>query len=154
MNCEMARELMLEADLADLSPAGTSDLARHLRDCAACGARAERIVANTRSLAVSVRAMRPSVDLGEAQERAAAAAGAIRARQRMWRRARLVTPLALAAGIGALLLLDGRHSGPETPAVPPAPFAALSAFDVETPAGANVAVFRTDNPQIVVIWYF
>lgn len=154
MNCEMAWELMLEADLRDLSPTSVSELGQHLRDCPACRARAERIVADSRALAAVVGAMRPTVDISEVRIRAAAAARSIQDKRRVWRRASLVTPLALAAGIGALLLIGDENGG----SVPPTPRSAApateAALDVETPAGTNVAVFRSDNPQIVVIWYF
>lgn len=154
MNCEIARELMLEADLSDLSGTGQPELARHLRDCPACRARAERIVTDSRALAAAVEAMRPAVEVAEAGKRAVAMAGAIQARRRVWRRASLVTPLALAAGIGALLFLGDGNGRPVQPSTEPVAGVAAPALDIEAPAGASVAVFRTDNPNIVVIWYF
>lgn len=154
MNCEIARELMLEADLSDLSGSGQTELAGHLRDCPACRARAERIFADSRTLAATVEAMGPAVEMAEARKRAAAAGGAIRFRQRVWRRASLVTSFALAAGIGALLFLGDGNGRSVQPSTEPVASVAAPALDVEAPAGASVAVFRTDNPNIVVIWYF
>jgi hypothetical protein len=72
----------------------------------------------------------------------------------VWRRAGLVTPLALAAGIGALLLLGDGNGRPASPSTAPVTGVAVPALEVEAPAGSSVAVFRTDNPNIVVIWYF
>jgi hypothetical protein len=76
-----------------------------------------------------------------------------------WRRHpwRWTVPLAAAAGVGALLLVVTRPAGPP-PLVEDRP-ADLSrrgtgGVSVRAPAGRNVAVFQTDNPDIVVIWFY
>ena len=75
MTCEATREALLVADLDELAAEGSSEVAVHLRGCAACRHDAERILALT-------------VGLG----------GTVRRRQRR-RIAAAILPLAAAAGV-------------------------------------------------------
>jgi hypothetical protein len=65
-----------------------------------------------------------------------------------------MAPLALAAGLAILLV--ARPWQPRLPrggtGSPPAP--AAPGLDVQGPPGRTVAIFQTDNPDIVVIWSF
>jgi hypothetical protein len=145
MNCVAAREMMLVADLAELEGTTESDLGRHVRGCADCAAAAQRILAAEQELGRAMRNVAPRRAADEAIRRARD--GAPRTRW-VWRAA----PLAAAAALAAVLLWHRPlvdHVLPST--MPPALDARLA---VEAPPGRSVAVFRTDNPDIVVIWFF
>jgi predicted anti-sigma-YlaC factor YlaD len=139
-SCVEARDALLVADLADLDGSREGPLAAHLASCPACRAlaatgalRAERSVEPRRSPEAAARMAR--VEAGRVR----------RARRARW----ALAPVLAAAGLAALLLVRG---GPESGRplaarpVPPPPL-------VES-AAANVAVFTTDNPTIVVVWQF
>ncbi len=57
MNCQAARELMLEVDLSEL--VGTGTLARHIESCAPCRIRAQAITSGYRDLDEALYALRP-----------------------------------------------------------------------------------------------
>lgn len=143
MNCESAIDLMLEADLPELRGEGDAGLARHIHTCAGCRAKAGVMLAGQDALAET---------LNHASARAPAP-GAIRlARDRSRRRPwRVALPLALAAGIGALLVF---RQPSQLPQMLPPVRGANARLDVRVPAGRAVAVFQTDNPNIFVIWSF
>ena len=145
MRCAEARERMLEAERTDLSGATESELNLHLRECARCRRAANRILEAERELWGALAAATPGHGADEA-------VGLVRRRARrrrwMWRAA----PLAAAAVLAIVWL--GRPARLEQPALSPTPPAVGSGIAVEAPPGKSVAVFRTDNPEIVVIWFF
>lgn len=142
MTCATARDLMLEAERADLEGATDSELSRHVRTCAGCRAAAARILDAERALGDAFAAMTPRRRAEDAVAEAAQRAGR---RHWAWRAA----PLAAAAALAALLLAR------REPAVPPlSPLPTAAAIEVQPPPGRTVAVFHTDNPDIVVIWFF
>jgi anti-sigma factor RsiW len=143
MNCAAARDLMLEADRAELEGRSQSELAAHLRDCAACRAATARILDAEQALrhALAGATARRSVD------EVVRAAGRTR-RRWVWR----VAPLAAAAAVVAVLV--GRREQFEQVLPPPTRLAAYTDIAVEAPPGRSVAVFKTENPDIVVIWFF
>ena len=144
-SCVEARDALLVADLAELEARGEGSLAAHLASCPACRALADRVLAATDALRAE-RAVRPR----RSPEAAATLARAEASRVRSARRARwALAPVLAAAGLAAVLLVRG---GPE-------PGRPLAARPVPPPplvesAAANVAVFTTDNPTIVVVWQF
>lgn len=169
MTCEEARRILLDAELEALE--GTSDdrLGQHLRDCAACRGSARAILAHADELrdaidlsvgahasaAAAARAARRALDerIGESPPLAARRARARRVA------IRTVPPLLAAAALAALLfgvvpgvrspLADTPVPGfyvPE-PRVPDRPV-----VNVTTRGG--VAVMRTTDPLITVVWNF
>jgi hypothetical protein len=58
MSCAAMLDQILEADLELLTGAGDSDVARHVRECARCGAIALQIVGDTRLLGVAAADVR------------------------------------------------------------------------------------------------
>lgn len=148
MNCEIARDQMLEADLTELRGEGDGVLAQHLRGCPECQKRARRILEQTASFEAALERMGPRVSPAEAIRRARAAP---RAPLRRWA---VAVPLALAASLAVLLL--GRHRTGQTSArgITSPTMLAGAPLDVQVPAGRAVTVFQTDNPNIVVIWSF
>jgi len=80
------------------------------------------------------------------------AVGLVRRRAQRRRWAWRVAPLA-AAAVLAVALIARREQVQQTP--PPASAPPIrSGLAVEGPPGRSVAVFQTDNPDIVVIWFF
>ncbi len=147
MNCEMARNQMLEADLSELGGEGDGALAQHLRACAQCRERARRILEQTAALKGALERLAPRVSPEGIQRGQPTPTTQLR-------RWAVTVPLALAAGLAVLLL--SRPRGMPAPARSLASPAALAAapLDVQVPPGRAVTVFQTDNPNIVVIWSF
>lgn len=148
MNCELARDRLLEADLTELHGEGGSALARHLRGCSACRNRARRILDQTAALRATLERATPRTAAAQATWRDR---GARRASFRRWA---VAVPLALAASLAVLVF--SRHQTGQTPASGVASPMALAPapLDVQVPPGQTVTVFQTDNPNIVVIWSF
>jgi hypothetical protein len=63
-------------------------------------------------------------------------------------------PLAAAAGIVALVVTRPPEPPPEDHRPPDIATHEVGGVSVRAPAGRNVAVFQTDNPDIVVIWFY
>jgi len=59
-------------------------------------------------------------------------------------------PLAAAAGLAGLILTR-RHPIELVPPASPTPSPRIA---VTAPPGRSVAVLQTDNPDVVVIWFF
>jgi anti-sigma factor RsiW len=145
MNCRTARSLLLTAELADLEGRGDSDLSQHLRSCAPCRALAEEIL---RAMGELRHAL--DVDDGGVQP----ARRAIPLAQHRRTRARLLgrlVPLAAAAGLAGLLLV---RRGPPAVPIPLRAPAAIHDVSATAPPGYSLAVLHTDDPNIVVIWFF
>lgn len=144
MTCLDARAALLEADLEELRGTADTPLALHLRDCPDCRAAAERIVRVEDAMGRRLGALAPRRGIA----RAPAAAPR---RRRPWRWA---APLAAAAGIVALVVTRAPEPRPEDHGPPDLATHEVGGVSVRAPAGRNVAVFQTDNPDIVVIWFY
>lgn len=149
MDCTTAHELMLEADPQDLRDGSDSELGRHLATCADCRATARRIDAAETALRRAVSGQRPRRDIARVIATARAEGAHRTALRRRWQR---WMPLAAAAGLVALVWIGRRESVRVTAALPEP--SGTAAVTVEAPAGRNVAVLETPNPDIVVIWFF
>jgi len=147
MDCERARSLLLEADIPDLLGESDSELARHLRTCAACRHAADGIRRAELGLAAWLSRAAPRTEDSLA---IAGAAAALR-RRAARRRAGAVGGLA-AAVLGGLLLLSRRSEPPGAALTAPEARAAAS-FSVTAPPGREMIVLHTANPKIVVVWY-
>ena len=150
MNCSEARARILEADLADLRGEIASDLSRHLDSCGRCRLAAQRILQEETNLGDMLAAVRPHISAEVASKRAQGEAH-LRRRRRIWYG---LAPALAAAGFAGILLVGNGVPTPGTLAgsvlmaqqeLPPI---------VETASGQQVAVFETDNPNIVVVWSF
>ncbi len=144
MTCAEARERMLEAERTDLSGATESELSLHLRGCARCRRAANRILEAERELWGALAAATPVRGTEEA-------VGTVRRRAQRRRWVWRVAPLAAAAGLAVALLARREQVQQSLPPKAPPTRAGLA---VEGPPGRSVAVFQTDNPDIVVIWFF
>ena len=152
MNCSEARELMLEADVAELEGLRDSPLSGHIRQCADCGAVALGILVQQQELNRALRAERPQTSVEVALARANARAIGARRRRKMWQ---AVVPLATAAGLAGIVVYGStRNPVPDSVWRAPEQAAALG-LDIETPPGKNVAIFEiADRPDIVVVWFY
>ena len=120
-NCTAIRELMLEAELEELRGIGESDVAEHIRGCAACASRAQAILRSYGQLDAALTTM-------STQSEAATVIPLQRRRRLRW----IPLPLA-AAAVVALLMMPGQEETlpnmdavarmmiKETPVVSPAP---------------------------------
>jgi len=149
MDCRAVRDALLEADLAELRGAGDSTLSRHLAACSACRAAAARILEDQAALLAALQAPAPRREIAWAIGAARAEAGRRSARRRAWQR---WVPLAAAAGLGAIIWIARRE--PQHPSAARVEPISPPGLMVEAPAGRNVAVLETGNPDIVVIWFF
>ena len=145
MTCVEARGQILEADRNDLAGATDSELSLHLRGCAGCRTAADRILEAERELG---RALAGAAPRRAADEAVLTATRRGVRRRWVWRAA----PLAAAALFAAVLL--GRRRAVEQ--ARPSARRPLAPADiaVEAPLGGSVGVFRTDNPDVVIIWFF
>jgi hypothetical protein len=154
MSCRDIRQAMLEADPAELTQAQNSPLARHLLDCSRCREAASAILEAEHALAAELQRLVPEPDLDFViREGSAAGVEGIgplgKGRLSAIRKTTLL-PLALAAGLAALLLL-------REPSLPGAPFTPpdrSAAFEVEPSPDQNVMVLATKDPTITVVWLF
>lgn len=151
MNCDRARAKMLTAHPAELGGDRDGDLAGHLRECGACRARAELLLAAQRELHAAIVSEAGADEAPPVH----ALVMAVERRRRNARRAWRWTPLAAAAaGFAGLLLMRG-NPAPEGRAFPPAPrVEAAHGVTVTAPPGRNVAVLQSQRSDIVVIWFF
>ena len=140
MNCQAAHDAMLEAELEELRGIGGSELVAHLRECAACRARAGAIVDGYASLDVGLRALQP----------AQAGARVTPIGRRRTRYAWLPLPLAAAAVLALLLARPAsgplpdvhalaRHISPEQPLV-------------QTRAGQQAVVLIRND--MTIVWLY
>lgn len=165
--CVVHRERLLEASPTELrrtlarvraadsraeGVGGDIDSARfetHLASCPRCLAAAERVAEGLDALDVALDDRSSGVDPVAILERARATAG--KGRSPWARSGRLAAALLAAAAVALVFLRPPSGPSPH----PPTTFAARTAGpDVEAPAGRNVAVLATDNPDITVLWIF
>lgn len=147
MDCPTARDLLLEADPAELRGEGDSPLAAHLRDCAACRARAQAILAGEAELDAALRSL--------AAARTGTRVIALWPRHGLARRVgTIAVPLAAAAAAAGVVLLRPAPAGekpgvttekiaralfPRQPVVRPGP-------------GRSAMVLQTRDPGVTVVW--
>jgi hypothetical protein len=155
MNCADARDLLLEADLSELRGETETDLSRHIRSCARCRVAAEEIATEEGMLARALSDAGPRIGVEEALQRAAAEAhsrGKVLPfpRRRVWG----LVPIAAAAAAAAVLFTRNGGQLPGEPIDLAAARDAAPVPTVEASPGQSVAVFDTENPNIVVVWIF
>jgi len=142
---------LLEAEPEELSGAGTTPLARHVRGCERCALSARRILGANAGLEAALNAAAAPVvldlDALIAEARVAGVSGEPALPRHAWRK---WATLAAAATVVGLLLFPTRD--PSLPGVPLEASAAPAALEI--PAGRDVAVIATDNPDITVLWFF
>lgn len=146
MTCAVAREWMLEAERADLAGATASELSAHIAGCAACRHAAREILAAERELEDILAKAAPRLGVEGIPQ--------VAARQTRRRRLAWTAPLAAAAVVAAVLVARRPPLEPPTTLAGPVAAQPAAGFAVEAPPGRTIAVFQTDNPDIVVVWFF
>lgn len=153
IECKTALERLLEADPAELSGGGESELAVHLRECDRCTAIAARLLAGQQELAGALGELGPLTGVENALRKARARSRQIARRRNAWRAAApLAAAAAVAAAVAAVLLVgspNGRMPGEivslPAPRVEPV---------VEMAVAQNVMVFETEDQSARVIWFY
>lgn len=163
MNCEAARDLLLEASPEELQSEDDSELARHLAECPGCRRLARAFLEGQAALdreIDSLSRMRSDEEtLLAVRRRLAGGAvgdGDSRTSLRFRRGWSVAAPLAAAAALTALLFGVRHESGPapaRTVSAPVAP-AAAPGPQVDVQADRRFAVMRTDDPKIHVVWFY
>lgn len=158
-SCGEIRELLLEADPAELRGAGESSLALHLRGCARCAADAERVLDAQRRMAdaladLTASASPPPVPVRHLRRGWRSWAAPV-SRSRTRRRLILAAAPLAAAAVVVLLLQQQSGSNDLLPLEPVAAQVAIAAdmpvVNVTTPH--DVAIMKTADPNITVVWY-
>jgi hypothetical protein len=144
----MKLDLLLEAEPDELAGIGSSEVAQHVAHCSRCRAVANEILEGQGLLAGGIRALGPAGDVG-------LVVGRIRLRDRRRRQLRkVVLPLAAAAVLSVLVVGD-RMSNGNVFDDPAGDVTNLEmARSIQVSPNRNVAVMKTDNPKITVIWFY
>jgi hypothetical protein len=136
MTCAAAQEEMLVAELAELRGEGDTDLAKHIRGCAKCAARAEAILRAYGKLGESLAAMKPETTVIPLKKR----------RPLRW----LPLPLAAAAVVALLL---ARQQEDILPNVDALAGVILKKTPVVAPrAGQQAMVIEKSN--MTIVWLY
>ena len=151
MNCDEARESMLEADLTDLEEEHTSPLSEHLQECEACRRLADLILETESSFASALDSLRPGRSFEETVVAAVSApAGGAR---RRFRALPVLLPVAAAAAIFLLLVLPWQ---PEVgvPREPVVPGILAEIPQLSTPVEKTAMIIDAGDPDYQIIWLF
>lgn len=148
-DCERARDWMLEAEPTELRGEGSSPLAEHVAGCDGCRRRAEAIIAGMAELDGALAALARPVPAARVIPISRPSPGR--------RTVRWAAPLAIAAGVAAVVLARPAAPVGERPGVTaeriarvlfaPAPVAHAA-------EGRSVAVLRTNDPGVTVVWVY
>lgn len=138
LSCAAAREQMLTAEPRELEAGGDSALSRHIRRCPACRRAAAALCSEHAALADSIdrlSAFDPSPP------------------RRAGRRLPWAIPATVVAAVAVALVGRGvlDRTGPLAPITLPSP-AVPTMVMVNADASHAVAIMRTSNPDITVVW--
>ena len=144
MICAEAHEAILEADPGELDGTRDGPLAHHLSECSRCRQMARWVLDEEAGLGRTLTEAVSPPNLDEILER-----GGSRPLQRRSTWATVIPLAAAATLIGLILSREPQLPGPiYTP--PPTP----AGLGVQVPDGQNVAVLKTNDPDITVLWLF
>jgi hypothetical protein len=159
MNCEVARQALLEADPDALAASGNGELVDHLRTCPKCARVAVLLNESHTQLAAHLDGDMvdpPAALVDEVLQRSRAPSEMEKERRdrlvSLGRRA--LAPLLAAAAIAGLLLWSNEPLPNPRPVATADETAAAATPRIEAPAGKSVAVIQTKNPSITVVWLF
>ena len=159
MNCVETHDLLLEADPETLAGNGDPAVAAHLQSCAQCrSVVAQLLEAHERDVALYVDVTPRQTPDAVATMVIAAAVGDVPVRKRRSiRRAVGIGLVPIAAAAAFLLAIHTRRDARQEAfqASIDAAFAAPAAVtSVKIPAGKNAVVFKTQDPNISVVWIY
>jgi anti-sigma factor RsiW len=141
MNCTEARELLLDAEPAELDGAGPSELARHLAGCPECAALARVILDDMQAMDAALNRLATT----KRPQRAVPRRPAVR-----W----LAAGLAAAAVLTGILLARREPRWPGTSVANATP-GLPRGVEVDLAASTRqAAVFATADSTITVVWFY
>lgn len=164
MNCRACTDWLLEADPAairkalggpwgagpDSSDPGSAAPGHHAATCKACRMAAVRVLEQVTVIDAELRRAGSSIPIAVAARRATATATGRRRRAAGTR-----TALAVAAGLLAVVALNDLERGRPVGPAPVVVVAAPTLYpEVEVDTGHSVAVFETDDDDVVVFWFY
>jgi anti-sigma factor RsiW len=149
IECKTALERLLEADPAELSGHGDSELVVHLRECERCTAVAARLLDGQEELAGALSELGPRTRVEEALSGSRARRRRVARRRNAWR---VAAPLAAAAAVTAVFLV-GSPNGRMPGEIVPGPAPRIEPV-VEMAVAQNVMVFETEDQSARVIWFY
>ncbi|MFC1545657.1 hypothetical protein ACFL44_03105 [Gemmatimonadota bacterium] len=151
MNCEDARDLILEADLTDLKMDTETPLSEHLRSCEQCRKSAEIILGTETTFAAAFDSLKSTRSFEEVIVTALSeSAGNSRKRMRVLP---VLIPLAAAAALIFLLIPlwtsdVGQRSDPVIPII------TTEMPAVKAPAEQTAMILDSGDPDYQIIWLF
>lgn len=157
MNCEQAREWLLEADPDALEHVEVSPVAGHLASCASCRAVVARLLTAQHDVQAAYLAIAPRTSAAEVAGQALAdGRDVLPIRSGRRNIVAAAGMLGLAAAAVLIVAVVGRDRvAPASQVVAPAVVAdSAASIAVEVPEGRNAIVFSTRNPLISVVWIY
>jgi hypothetical protein len=151
MRCEEARELICEADLAELKMETDSPLSEHLRECSGCRRAADVILGTESAFAAAFDALTPGKSFEESVVTAVSTATlSSRKRSRVFP---VLLPLA-AAAVLLLLIFPLWNGEVEIVRDPLVPAIMAEAPEVRAPAEGSAMIIDSGDPDYQIIWLF
>lgn len=152
MPCEMKLDVLLEAEPDELAGVGDTAVAQHVVLCSRCRAIADEILEGQALLAEELRVLTPARNVESVVDRVRAQVPRRRLRSRL---RTVVLPLAAAAVLSILVLGDRVPQRMVSNDTTPHGAARLDAARaIQVSPARNVAVMKTDNPKITVVWFY
>lgn len=151
MNCDEARELLLESDPEELRIESDTLLSSHLRECSSCRKLASSILNTQSDLAVTLSSQMPALEFEEAMTRAV-----VDMQTGSTRRLRILPfllPVAAAAAL-FLLLLPLWSQGPEPPVEMLQVERVAEYPAVKAPPGKTALILDSGRQDMQIIWLF
>ena len=142
MSCEAVRDAMLEAELEELRGIGGSDVATHIRGCAACRERAQIILRGHDRLAASLDSIR-----------ARTPATAVVPIQRKLRRLSWVPLPLAAAAVLALLMIPRLNDDDELPRMDAIVRLMFQEQPVASPPAGQQAMV-IEKKEMTIVWLY
>ncbi len=151
MNCEEARELMLEADLTDLKMETGTSLSEHLRGCRKCRSSAEIILGTESTFAAALDSLKPARSFEEAVVTTLSAP--VESGRKRIRTLPILLPLAAAAVLFFFIfpLWNGEVEIPRDPVLP---VLAVELPAVAAPVERTAMILDSGDPDYQIIWLF
>lgn len=156
-SCDVPRQALLEADLAELRGTADSALATHIQECEHCQ-ETSRMILDGYAALDSVLNRQIEIDARQVVAEADASRTTLLAGVLNWFSTTPAIKWSMASVLIATVTLTvlfgsrSRYISPVEKTIPPAPMTAETT--PHTIKKSDFAVFQTDNPNIKIYWYF
>jgi hypothetical protein len=145
IDCATATDLLLEAEPAELRGEGETALAAHVRECASCRGQAELLLGAQARLAHALDTITALHTTPRSKHRPAT---------RRWLPRVLLPVAAAAAAVIVVVSRPGQRADQPLPPLLVLPARVAEVPVVNASTDRNVAVMRTSDPKITVVWYY